>query len=237
MIMFKNFKLLVPLIIITILNACSSREFEYLRNYPELFTVAINSMLDTRGYLYRGWLGNVGPSIRVRYEDSHGRRLFEYTEDNHRLSYIIIQKVDEGYAYFYPHYNFVFSHRDIPSLKESNSWNKEMSDRSEFVRVRIVRTKERGPISDHKLIELFQLLFPKSNSDRRQILSNTVFFRTDNYGRSIYSFGIAVVLFQPDHSFDIETGLLVLEREYWYNYQTKLRLFMEANGWDTPFYE
>jgi len=42
-----------------------------------------------------------------------------------------------------------------------------------------------------------------------------------------------VVLFQPDHSFDIETGILVTTDRL--SYQTELRKFKEANGWDTPF--
>ena len=75
------------------------------------------------------------------------------------------------------------------------------------------------------------------------------FLRTDEYGRAIY-LGLGrveesesaertylAILFQPDHSFDIETGWLEIEEEYFNNYQTKLREFMEANGWDTPFEE
>jgi len=35
-------------------------------------------------------------------------------------------------------------------------------------------------------------------------------------------------------TFDPETGILDIT-DFLNNYQTPLRLFMEANGWDTPF--
>ena len=44
-----------------------------------------------------------------------------------------------------------------------------------------------------------------------------------------------VMLFQPDNSFDLETGVVFFED--FYRYQSQLKEFMEANGWDTPFEE
>ena len=69
--------------------------------------------------------------------------------------------------------------------------------------------------------------------------SRTRFFRMDYYGRSIYltaERGLGwggpyfAIMFQPDHSFDLETG--TLEITSMNNYQTELRLFMEANSWN-----
>ena len=41
------------------------------------------------------------------------------------------------------------------------------------------------------------------------------------------------MLFQPDNSFDLETGAVFFED--FYRCQSQLKEFMEANGWDTPF--
>ncbi|MCL2864744.1 MAG: hypothetical protein FWE25_04280, partial [Lachnospiraceae bacterium] len=65
--------------------------------------------------------------------------------------------------------------------------------------------------------------------------ANIFFLRTDNYGRSVYFRRNTAILFQPDHSFDLETGVLEIIDPV--RYQTELREFMEANGWDTPFEE
>jgi len=163
-----------------------------------------------------------------------------------------MQKVEGDYVYFYPHYNFFSApgryfhqppnERRIAALKESNSWNQEMSDTSAFVRARIVTQIEPGPISDEKLANVFFDVFYDAGVPRRHAAIGMIFLRTDDYGRSVY-LGIGAgqywisthkaVFFQPDHSFDIETGVLLITDNY--NYQTDLRLFMEANGWNTPF--
>ena len=215
-------------------------EFEYLGNYPELYSVAINSLLGARGEGPGAMTGPVQPNIIVFEEDNYGRRLFSYDEySSIGINRVIIQKVEGNYAYFYPHYNFIlsssnsFTDEEIEILKETNSWNQPMNDGSEFLRVRIVRQQEEGPISDEKLIEVHDLIFPDSELNNNQITGNTIFFRRDRYERSIYLRSSVAILFQPDHSFDKGTGMLVIDDLH--NYQTELRLFMEANGWDEPW--
>ena len=226
-------------IYIIFLTSCVVREIE---RYPELFSVASSSILGVNGYL----IGVLAPpSIRILEKDNYGRILFRYHEENRSTtSHLILQKQSEEYVYFYPHYNFLldafFDSGIIPSeelerLKELNNWNQPMSDSSKFVRARIVGRKEDGPVSEDKLIEVGKLIFPDATSTERQIIANTIFLRTDRYGRSIYFRRNTAILFQPDHSFDIETGILEITDRF--NYQTELRLFMEANGWDTPFEE
>ena len=224
-------------------------EFEYIGDYPELYSVAINSILGARGY---GVAHMTQPNIIVLEEDDYGRILFSYSESaaagNTGVSpfnRVIIQKTDGDYAYFYPHYNFIsnssgrFTDEEIETLKEANSWNQEMSDSSEFLRVRIVRQQDEGPITDEQLIETHHLILPDSTANNHQIIGNTTFLRTDDVGRSIYlrrgtiGQNSIAILFQPDHSFDIETGTLEIINPN--NYQTELRLFMEANGWDEPW--
>jgi len=242
------------------LTACSG-DFEYTGDNPELYSVAINSILGIHGYALSSW-GPQRPTVRILEEDNYGRVMFLYSEDSYisPVSIVVMQKADEVYAYFYPHYNFFsdwffFLEEDpdiesVAALKETNSWNQEMSDASEFVRVRIVRYPEPGPIADETLIEAFRSVFPGSPSRPNQITANNPFLRMDSYGRSVYlifgpqweyiddeyvrTFVYVAILFQPDHSLDIDNGTLLITDLF--NYQTDLRLFMEANGWDTPFY-
>jgi len=239
-------KLILLLIGTTFLTGCRlMRNVTYDGDYPELFSIAVQSLLGVRGY-EEGHLSL--PDIRTISEDNYGRVMFSYREDR-VSSYLIIQKVDGDYAYFYPHYNFIltsseqgweFSDENVDALKIANNWNQPMSDRSDFERVPIIRLKEDGPISDELLIETFFEMFPDVElRPARMAASRFRFLRTDRYGRSIYltaERGVGwggpyfVVMFQPNHSFDLETD--TLEIRDMNNYQTQLRLFMEANGWN-----
>ena len=241
-------KFILLLIPIFTLSACVDRDVTYTGYNPELFSVGIHSLLGVRGF---GRHYDIA-FIETLDEDNYGRILFSYNE-NMVYSWLIIQKVDGGYAYFYPYYNFIltslehnweFTIEEMEALKEANSWNQPMSDISEFERVPIVRLKEEGPTPHEILVEAYSELFPHvQNVNRRNISYRMNFLRMDRYGRAVYFTGIRIdgnrmdyaVLFQPDHSFDLETG--VLEITDMNNYQTVLRLFMEANGWNEPWDE
>jgi len=238
--------ILLPLLCVLLLLTACYPEFEYTGDYPDLFSVAMSSILGAAG----SYTGGVGFQIEVLEEDDYGRILYMYMVHCSitPIRHIIMQRSDGEYAYFYPHYNFIsglgrLSRGDaFDELKEANSWNQEMSDDSEFERVRIVRRKEAGPISDRQLLSVYQDIYPDTQINRRNNMRYwMIFLRADDYGRSVY-LGLGVgrewmytdiaVIFQPDHSFDLETGTLVITNHN--NYQTELRLFMEANGWNTP---
>ena len=127
----------------------------------------------------------------------------------------------------------------IEELKQANSWDQPISDTNEFIRARITREQDRGPVSAEILTEvsnevsinIFNLSRPTTNFNN--VVWQMLYLRTDDYGRSIYANGQSIYLFQPDHSFCIETGFLQLTDRW--RYQTELRLFMEKNGWNTPF--
>ena len=242
-------KYVLPLILCMQLffsTACFQTEFEYTGDFPELFSVALHSMLGVRGFRPEGFL-LAGPRIEVLEKDDYERILFSYFEDSigfaSGLNYLIVQKADGEYAYFYPYNSFVSAHLPgvMDEFKEANSWNQELSDDSEFERVRITRKIEDGPIADKHLIDVYHEIYPGVPLNRREHALNFItFLRADDYGKSVYfTSGISpdwtgryAIFFQADHSFDIESG--VLKIEYQYNYQTELRLFMEANGWNTP---
>ena len=234
------------------LTSCFFDEFEYQGDYPELFSSALGSILGTIGYEPHG-LGFIPPTIEILEVDDFGRVLFAYSEDSTGdttgFSRLILQKTEGEYAYFYPHYNFItnryrsrsFTLEEINALKEANRWNQEMSDNSEFAKVRITRQKEAGPIPDKQLRGVYNDIF----TDRQLTRSNnmrywTIHLRDDNFGRSVYfsegrsngRYIFTVLFFHADPIIDSEIGILELSNRF--NYQTELRLFMEANGWNTP---
>jgi len=234
-IIIKSKFVLVLLIMMIAFNSCAPGQ--YGGNHPELYTVAISSILDTLGF----FVGQSQSSVRVLDEDDFGRILFRYNEGSIWVGKVIMQKSDGDYVYFYQHYNFLlasrednweFSDEDIEALKEANSWNQEISDTREFARIRIVTRNGEGPVPSTILAEAFNSIFP----ERDWMHGRFPFLRTDLYGRAVYFAtevndmnGVAV-LFQPDNS--IAGKLEITDR---LNYQTELRLFMEEHGWGTPF--
>jgi len=293
--MRKFIKVLILLPITFILSGCfltfqPRPEPTFIGDYPELFTVAVRSMLGVGDLTVRGSGG-----VTIIEVDDYGRVLFEYTEAccGHS-SRLIMQKTDGDYVYFYPYYNFIlntrraisrvehvpdfqedevrerwielqqelrnrieneldesdvreamdsilrstddFPARQMEALKQANSWNKPMSDTSEFVRVPITREQERGPVPPEILLAAHNEVAINIFGIRRPMVSvngihlNLLYLRTDDYGRSIYASSQRVYLFQPDYSFCIETGFLEIADRW--RYQTELRLFMEANGWN-----
>lgn len=231
-------------------TACRDTGVAYSGDYPELFTVAINSLLGARGY---GLGHGTQPDIELLEEDNYGRQLFSYFETDTRVSsysLIISQKVDGGYVYFYPHYNFIALPGETPwlnmeefeyeinALKEANNWNQPM-DCSDCIRVEVVQQKENSPVPDRTLRQAYNHALGDDAQSGFGIMNNIVFFRTDDYGRSIYlgsgtfsSNRFVVMLFQPDGSFDEVTSIMELQDPQ--NYQSQLREFKELNDWNQP---
>jgi hypothetical protein len=221
-------------------------EFEYAGDYPELWSTALGTIPGQTGIGTGGI--NPQPFIAIEEIDNYGRVLFSYGEGFSGF-FVILQKSDEIYVYFYPHYNHMRSrlstsfraqdeHRErLEELKTANSWNQPMSDDSEFDRVRIVRRRERGTVPETMLREAFYELLTFTNRDSTLSWRSyrMRFLRGDRYGRAIYEHGWGdqqwAFIFQPDHAFDIETSVVELIGD---DYQTDLRLLMEANGWNTP---
>ena len=127
---------------IMLTDCWSSHDGTYHGEYPELFSVAINSILGTAGYGSDGELV-FDSAIGLVEEDSYGRILFIYYECNEisQYSLVICQKSDDNYAYFYPDYNFIsisieeylydyevleavdsFPVDEIEELKTKNDW-------------------------------------------------------------------------------------------------------------------
>jgi hypothetical protein len=212
----------------------------------------------------------------ILYEDEFGRVLFDYSEDPwpsiSTFNLLIIQKNDEDYVYFYPHYNFISSENPliyvhsqiindlrthsfelanplveekIEELKILNDWNQPLN-LERAVRAPIIRRKEDSPVSNPELSMAYRVAL--GNATRPSPSAYSTFFKTDDYGRSIYvgrglerghepgeGWIAVIMLFQPDGSLDLEKGVVQLPD--FQNYQSTLRELKELNHWNQPLEE
>ena len=244
---------IVFLIGIMLMGCTDKKDKTYTGEYPELYSVAINSLLGAEGYfISEVWFDS---RILPLEEDAHGRRIFLYFENAQISSYslLISQKSDDKYVYFYPDYNFIsivkevedtdliatsekdFLLEDVEELKIKNDWDKEL-DLEKCVKVEIVREKAMGPISIKNLQEPYEKAL---GEDAYSYKYNTSFFIMDDYGRSMYlgigtwgSDRFVVMIFQPDGTYEEKGYFMDIEDAQ--KYQDQLKAFKEANDWNKP---
>jgi hypothetical protein len=91
--------------------------------YPDLYSIATNSIPNTKGYFKSG-LTEIEPKIIPIEKDSLGRIMYLYYEGGtiSKYSLIISQKSDEEYAYYYPDYNFISISHCV--IRDSADFNK-----------------------------------------------------------------------------------------------------------------
>ena len=107
--------LLIILLLSTSLSlfGCKSYEYSYGGEYPDLYTVAINSVIGSVGYHPGERIFD--PEIAILETDSKGRTLFVYNEltsifgDSSLVALCIVQKSDTNWAYYYEDYNYIFA--------------------------------------------------------------------------------------------------------------------------------
>lgn len=236
-------------IVISIINVgCINRKEKerYSGLNPELYSIAINSLLGARGYIDSSEM-SFHPELTILESDQYGRKLFLYYENNIISTYslFISQKSDLDYAYFYPDYNFIsapeniFTEEDIHELKTGNDWDKEIV-MDKCNKVEIVYEKDLGgSIESENVMELYRIILGEDASRSMLFID---FFTKDNYGRSIY-LGTGevseegeqrrvVMLFQPDGKYDESNSYMELTD--FYNYQDELKEFKDLNDWNKP---
>lgn len=234
---------IILIVFVVFLTSCTQDKDDYNGEYPELYSIAINSLLGAEGYHFGE--RKIPPNLKVIEEDEYGRKLYTYSEYNTVSAYslIISQKSDDDYAYFYPDYNFIskskgdFSGVEIEDLKKKNDWDKGI-DVEKCIRVKITRKKGLSPIDDEDIIELYKKAFGKDALSIKSARQAIWFFIADDYGRSMYlGYGenksYCVMLINPDGSYDEETWLMFLQDPN--NYQDELKAFKELNDWNEPW--
>ena len=264
---FKKMRNVTKIILLTIIvvfgtSGCGSRY--YRGDYPELFTVALNSLLGVVGVA-----PNLidDPRIVVLEEDNHGRILFMYEEGRGLgISILISQKSDGKNVYFYPHYNFIIFKtfeemtfrvtRDglqmnhlypeiiaqIDGLKKRNDWNQELNlEKSIRKEIDVYNNFNRkGPVKDSTLLELYDLALG-DDAWENPLKFYVNLLTTDVYGRSVY-LGTGgewdnqrhVMMFFQPDG-SFDEVKGVMEWVDTHTYQTALREFKELNGWNQPF--
>ena len=237
-----------------LLGSCGENSNKaYSGEHPELYSVAINSLLGAKGYAVSEI--RFSSTAKIVEEDEYGRQLFFYFENKSVSTYslLISQKSDDEYVYFYPDYNFIsipegeqldtgllvtseknFEPEDIEKLKRENDWNQEIN-LDKCVKVEIVHQKKEGPVKGKQLKDFYEQAF--GDAAYADYKSYTCFFISDEYGRAIYlgtgtshaDYKYVVMLFQPDGSYD-DRGLMGLSDTQ--KYQSALREFKELNDWN-----
>ncbi len=223
-------------------------DMTYSGENPEIFAIAINSILGDNG-----WMSSTDEIIE---EDEYGRTMARYESilegDYNRSFYslIICQKVENGYAYFYPDFNFIikpegttFYQSEIDLLKERNDWGKPL-DEGKMIKAKIVERKEnvqnkktggQKTIFDEGEIfggliredEYFRLLGFGKDKNERPLFTIAVYTPNGN-DTSKYSRTYVLIL-NPDNSVQ-ESYLMRIEDDY--NYQEQLKEFKELNDWE-----
>ena len=76
----------------------------YTGEYPDLFTVVMNSIPGQQGHL-----GGAQPYLKIIATDDYGRTLFFYSEGSpiSTNNLLISQGTEGDIVYFYPHHNFI----------------------------------------------------------------------------------------------------------------------------------
>lgn len=114
-----NFLFIFVTIVLTscLLIACRAKWDGYKGDYPELYTIAISSLPEVKGYEYDSSHGKFQPMLEVIEEDSFGRKLFAYSETFSTTvgtDYLLIsQMYDDKYVYFYSELNYMYTQREL----------------------------------------------------------------------------------------------------------------------------
>ncbi len=253
----------VSIIILFIFSGCYIVvPYHYDGDYPDLLTEAINSILWAEGYIIDGE-PIYDPFIEVMDEDDYGRILFKYSEDldGEIYSLLILQASDDSKIYYYEDINYllydnVTDSEKVQTFLSENDWDKEINyDKCISIAINVEKDED-GPLCDglfrskciNNCIETF---FEEATGAGYRF---SRFLQEDEYGRSIYvAFGYedkyvdgvysgtgdrieAVLLFNPDGTYDSSIGFFILDQSIQYDYKQDLIVLKSDNGWNSEFF-
>lgn len=250
-------KKILPIVLLIILvpfilTACYK---EYTGDHPELYTVAINSLLWTNGYTH-GADFYFNSEIEIIDKDKYGRVMFTYNEEDFAYSdiaftaLVVCQNSNKSEVYYYEDVNFIVKKKDAPrenkvtfekeeieQLKAVNDWNSELK-LEKCVKKEIAKDKVELPFSEEMVESIYKSLY--SN----YLYGATFSLTYDNYGRYI-CYGVVtldgkkesdgstdydyiVLLFQPDMTYSVYVP------DDFYNYQKGFAQFKAEHDWNQP---
>lgn len=174
--MKKIIKYLILIVLVPLIASCRDL-YLYQGNDPELYSVALESVIGSRSYV-------MNQVLRIE-EDAYGRVLFAFfgdfiygvnSDQSEAIAIVIAQKTDSNFAYYYDSSNATavisihsldeeltlkliesyFEEAEIENLKEKNDWNKPINDKLLF-RTEVTRKKTCN-VNDRDLLPYEDLL-------------------------------------------------------------------------------
>ncbi len=257
---------IVSLLIFLLLIIALSSNVKYNGDHPALYTVAVNSFFGCAGQGSNGEI-SVPSTVEVIETDASGRVLFYYHEGiiGEGCGYGILQKEQDGYAYFYEDicvlcadddwgYGSVtheewFTQEEINAFKQRNDWGKPL-DEGNCIKKEIITRKGKSKIqpSDSDYTRAAKACFDQSDvvytMDTRVRYER--FFTSDAYGREIHYLRCCKKRSSGSYEyFDIAVifnpdGTFsrdtgVVMIEDMGNYQEALKELKRNNDWNTEF--
>lgn len=236
----KRFSMIISFVLLCSLLCTGCRDtFRHYGEYPEYFSIGINTML--------GITGSENDEIEILEQDAMGRTMFAYIshdkidDTSGVYSIMVCQKTDSKYAYFYPDYHFVVAHtkeditdKQIETLIETNDWNKAL-DETKMMKVKIVRRREQKNGRGSREEKIFKETNTVDFNNEKIIMSG---LGKDKDNRWLFFVRITDMEYQYLRSY-----MLILNEDYSYedtyleeiedvwNYQEQLKEFKELNNW------
>lgn len=232
--------------------ACAYKE--YSGDYPDLYAVAINSVLWINGY---SWTADFhcDPQIEKIDEDNYGRVIFSYRERYYKGSdsnicfsaLIICQASNKDEVFYYEDVCYIvkeqvnytpepdkeFDAEEIDYLKSINDWDKEL-DLEKCLRREITKTKAEIPFEK----ELKERIANEFDTQKTAVYMDYLTNNSDDSKFIIYGYiwksesdGICFVgLIEKEN--DSIAKLKTFVPSDVYDYQTEFLEFKQANGWE-----
>ena len=238
------------LIVFTVLSLIGASCIYYYEgpNY-DLFTVAMNSLVFTTGYVPNSGRSK-GPMVKILEKDMYGRVMFIYHEKDLVEAYtlLISQKIDNDNVYYYEDINYItklssnFTFEEIANLKELNDWGQPLNEKKLF-KTKIITKRI---IMDDYETNLTNSIFSsclKMYDVNNIWTSYTVRVSEDAYGRVLYS---CIITVQNNSTLEVDDKkciLLISDSlgsnntvfvKSIYDCNQIIKEFKHANNWNKP---
>ena len=235
---------------------------EYNGDHPGAYTVAVHSFFGCSGSCSNGEIA-LPSEIGILETDAYGRSLFYYSEgiSDEGSGYGILQKEQDGYAYFYEddcviaaiddwHGNGQITHDDwftqgeIDAFKTLNDWNQPLNE-EKCTKEKIITRKPKSKLklSDQDFTNALLAYHSGTGNGYvpNLIRGHEEYFITDNYGREMYYYrcpneaGFFAFVFNPDGTFSGANCAVFYEDVT--QFRDALKELKCNSGWNTEFLE
>ena len=220
----------------------------YTGKHPNLYTVAINSVLYTSGHSF-GADRYMNSKIEIIDEDEYGRTIFTYSENYYGKGYddvmtfrslLVCQHANKNEVFYYEDVNYMikpqasnsekiedFSNEEIETLKELNDWNEELN-LTKCIKKAIIKNKPDIPYKEeieNKIVEEFDLdSYDKEYYIREDFLTHD----SNNTNFIIYGYVSSVA---NDNKYQVDVFYIGLV-EVKDNKLAKISFFVPSNVYD-----